>query len=85
MEINLSARSVGDQEMLDHIEGCLADAGADPSLIVFEITETAIVEDEGAARRSPSACTPSAASWPWTTSAPATAASPTSSSSRSTT
>ncbi|HYI38281.1 MAG TPA: EAL domain-containing protein [Thermoleophilaceae bacterium] len=49
VEINLSARSVGDQEILDHIEACLASSGADPSLIVFEITETAIVEDQGAA------------------------------------
>jgi len=49
VEINLSARSVGDQDILDHIEACLASSGADPSLIVFEITETAIVEDEDAA------------------------------------
>ena len=49
VEINLSARSVGDQEILDHIEACLASSGADPSLIVFEITETAIVGDEAAA------------------------------------
>jgi len=49
VEINLSARSVGDQQILDHIEACLASTGADPSVIVFEITETAILEDEAAA------------------------------------
>lgn len=49
VEINVSARSVGDPAILEHIERCLRDSGADPSLIVFEITETALVEDEAAA------------------------------------
>lgn len=49
IEINVSAQSVGDQGILRHIEDCLQASGADPGLIVFEITETAIVEDEGTA------------------------------------
>jgi PAS domain S-box-containing protein len=50
VQINLSARSVGDQAVLDHIERCIDSSGADSRLIVFEITETALVEDEPAAR-----------------------------------
>jgi PAS domain S-box-containing protein len=50
VEINLSARSVGDRTILDHIERCLEVSGADPTLVVFEFTETAIVEDEHSAR-----------------------------------
>lgn len=50
VEINLSACSVGDQAVLDHIERCIQNTGADPALIVFEITETALVNDADAAR-----------------------------------
>lgn len=49
VEINVSAHSVGDPAMLEHIEHCVRTSGADPSLIVFEITETALVLDEAAA------------------------------------
>ncbi len=49
VEVNLSARSVGDRGVLEHIEHCIGRSGVDPSLMVFEITETAIVEDEAAA------------------------------------
>jgi EAL domain-containing protein (putative c-di-GMP-specific phosphodiesterase class I) len=51
VELNLSARSIGDVDVLEHIERSIAQAGAPPANIVFEITETAIVEDEEAARR----------------------------------
>lgn len=51
VEINLSGRSMGDQRVLEHIERCLWTSGVDPRLMVFEITETAIVEDVDAARR----------------------------------
>lgn len=51
VQINLSAQSIGDQSLLGHIEASLVDSGADPAQIVFEITETAIVSDETAARR----------------------------------
>ena len=40
-----------DGSILRHIEGCLARYEADPALVVFEITETAILEDEDAAER----------------------------------
>ena len=49
VQINLSARSIGDQAILDLIESCLNESGADPARIVFEITETAILADEAAA------------------------------------
>jgi diguanylate cyclase (GGDEF)-like protein/PAS domain S-box-containing protein len=51
VELNISARSIGDLDVLEHIERSVERCGADPSLIVFEITETAIVEDEAAALR----------------------------------
>jgi PAS domain S-box-containing protein len=49
IHVNVSARSIGDQTIVAHIEHCLQQTGADPSLIVFEITETALVADEAAA------------------------------------
>lgn len=49
VEINISARTIGDADILEHIETCLETSKADPALIVFEITETAIVQDELAA------------------------------------
>ena len=50
VEINLSGRSMSDHGVLEHIEKCIRNVDADPSLLVFEITETAIVEDAAAAR-----------------------------------
>jgi PAS domain S-box-containing protein len=49
VQINVSARSVSDPTILDHIERCVTQIKADPRLLVFEITETALVEDEAAA------------------------------------
>ncbi len=51
VQINLSAHSVGDPDMLAHIELCIEEAGAAPEDIVFEVTETAILDDADAARR----------------------------------
>lgn len=51
VQINLSARSVGDQVVLTHIEQSLQQTGVDPALVVFEITETALIQDEAASRR----------------------------------
>ena len=51
VEVNLSAHSVGDAGILDHIEHCMAAGGVDPTTLVFEITETALIQDEVAARR----------------------------------
>ena len=49
VEVNVSARSVGDRAILDHIERCVEDSGADPKVLVFEITETALIKDAAAA------------------------------------
>lgn len=48
--INISALSVGDPGILEHLERCVEASGADPALLVLEVTETAIIEDEDAAR-----------------------------------
>ena len=50
VEINLSAVSIGDPVIADHIERCLAEQRVEPTTIVFEITETALIRDEHAAR-----------------------------------
>jgi PAS domain S-box-containing protein len=50
VEVNVSALSIGDPLLVDHIANAIKRAGADPGSIVFEITETAIVGDEAAAR-----------------------------------
>jgi PAS domain S-box-containing protein len=50
LEINLSAESLGDPSLLGFVEQVLGCTGADPSLLVFELTETALLRDEAAAR-----------------------------------
>ena len=45
VEANLSAASVGNLDLLSLIERQLCAAGADPSNLIFEITETALMED----------------------------------------
>ncbi len=50
VELNISARSVGDPDVLEHIERCIEQCRVQPGKLVFEITETAIVEDEQAVR-----------------------------------
>jgi diguanylate cyclase (GGDEF)-like protein/PAS domain S-box-containing protein len=50
VELNVSARSVGDPEVLERIERCIEQHEVAPGMLVFEITETAILEDEEAAR-----------------------------------
>jgi len=50
VELNISASSVGDPQLLADIEAWLAASGADPRLVVFEITETALIRDEAAGR-----------------------------------
>jgi diguanylate cyclase (GGDEF)-like protein/PAS domain S-box-containing protein len=49
VQMNVSARSVSDADVLDQIERCIGENEVAPGMIVFEITETAIVEDELAA------------------------------------
>ena len=49
--INLSGKTVGDPEFLSFLDEAVTRTGADPSKIIFEITETAAVSDiEGAKR-----------------------------------
>jgi diguanylate cyclase (GGDEF)-like protein/PAS domain S-box-containing protein len=45
VSVNLSARSVSDPELTSLVERGAREAGADPSLLVFEITETAAAAD----------------------------------------
>jgi PAS domain S-box-containing protein len=50
VQINLSARSVGDPAVLEIIERCVERTGADPGCLVFEITETALIAGDVNAR-----------------------------------
>ncbi|MCW2988594.1 MAG: hypothetical protein JWM24_1532 [Solirubrobacterales bacterium] len=45
LEANLSAESIGNLDLLALIERELRDTGADPANVVFEITETSLMED----------------------------------------
>jgi PAS domain S-box-containing protein len=45
VEANLSAESIGNLDMLALIEKEIRDSGADPANVVFEITETALMEN----------------------------------------
>jgi EAL domain-containing protein (putative c-di-GMP-specific phosphodiesterase class I) len=51
VEINLSAASIGDPDLCSFVEREIRESGADPSLLVFEITETALLRHEGVAER----------------------------------
>lgn len=51
VDINLSAASLGDFELLAAIERALAESAADPSRVVFEITETALMTNVETASR----------------------------------
>jgi EAL domain-containing protein (putative c-di-GMP-specific phosphodiesterase class I) len=51
LEVNLSARSVGDLELETLIAERLSETGIDPSLLVLEITETAAIHNIDEARR----------------------------------
>ena len=45
VEINLSAKSIAEPDMLARIEAALRAGGVDPSLVTFEVTETGIMEN----------------------------------------
>ncbi len=51
VEINLSGRSMGDAGLIDVIDRALQRTGADPANLVFEITESAAIENVETARR----------------------------------
>ena len=50
IEINLSGRSLGDPQLAAYISDVIAAAGADPRRLIFEITETAAIENIHRAR-----------------------------------
>lgn len=50
LEINLSGRSLGDPQLAIHINDMITNTGADPDRLIFEITETAAVENIHRAR-----------------------------------
>lgn len=50
VEINLSARSLDDADLPQLIERTLEETEADPALVVFELTETALIENDLTAR-----------------------------------
>jgi EAL domain-containing protein (putative c-di-GMP-specific phosphodiesterase class I) len=50
VEVNVSGRSISTPGLLDHITHAIQRTRADPKKIVFEITETALVSDQPAAR-----------------------------------
>jgi PAS domain S-box-containing protein len=45
LHVNVSAVSVGSRDLLHRVEQVLSEAGANPANVVFEITETALMED----------------------------------------
>lgn len=49
VHVNISADSIGDPELLHVMREHLERTGADPELLVLELTETALIEDERAA------------------------------------
>ncbi len=49
-EFNLSARSVGDPLIIHELATALAETGADPSLLIVEVTETALLGRIGVGR-----------------------------------
>jgi EAL domain-containing protein (putative c-di-GMP-specific phosphodiesterase class I) len=50
IEVNLSGRSLGDPGLAAHIRDVIADRGADPDRLIFEITETAAIANIHRAR-----------------------------------
>ncbi len=45
MAVNLSARQLASSELFHHVQDALLAAGLDPSALVLEMTETALVQD----------------------------------------
>ena len=51
VEINVSGKSLGDEQLLELIEGELRRSRIDPSLLIFEVTETAAIANIRMARQ----------------------------------
>ena len=49
VELNVSAHSLSDPTLYDYVDAELQRAGADPALLVFELTETALMHDQASA------------------------------------
>jgi EAL domain-containing protein (putative c-di-GMP-specific phosphodiesterase class I)/PAS domain-containing protein len=50
VELNISGRSISDPRLVDHVKAAIERTGADPQMLVFEITETVLVDDDQTAR-----------------------------------
>ena len=79
VSVNLSAHAIQDPELTDFVERELAANRADPSRLMFEITETSRRGRSRSSPASPSGSAGSAVGWRSTTSAPGSPRSPTSS------
>jgi diguanylate cyclase (GGDEF)-like protein/PAS domain S-box-containing protein len=51
LDVNLSGKTIGDPQLGSLIESLLTESGIDPSCLVFEVTETALIADIEHARR----------------------------------
>jgi PAS domain S-box-containing protein len=49
VELNIAGGSITDPQLIHHLEAGLDRLGVDPALLIFDVTETAIVNDEAAA------------------------------------
>ncbi|BCJ39791.1 hypothetical protein GCM10010168_93360 [Actinoplanes ianthinogenes] len=52
LQINLSGRSIGEPRLADEVERLVRESGVNPEQLTFEITETALIGNFDAARRS---------------------------------
>ena len=80
----MSARTLADPGIVEHIAGLLAERPIPPGALVIEVTETAAIGNIERARLVARDCASSAAASPWTISAPVSRRSTTSSTSSST-
>src|SRR5690606_20077324 len=51
ISVNVSARQLAHDELIDHVRDALSDSGLDPAALVLAMTETAVVGDLGAPGR----------------------------------
>ena len=51
VSVNVSRRQLGDPELVAHVARVIGESGVDPSLVKLELTESVIMEDGEAARR----------------------------------
>ncbi|HEX5095030.1 MAG TPA: EAL domain-containing protein, partial [Acidimicrobiia bacterium] len=51
MFVNLSARELNEPDLADHVARVLAETGLEPSRLILEVTDAAVMQNMGAARR----------------------------------